>query len=281
MSTRELLIVVAGSLLAAVIVGCQVDPPNNVNGPVAGPSPAPSPTAPPINSATESVLICIDKSQSEDDGTLKDLAPELKEALAAWPTLREVVVLNVGADGKGPWNAHPQKFNVPETSSGNIFDLAAAEQHAKDICGGRERCEEREVKEAKQRFDDQLVGSARDIESQRAAALDHIAAAVTEAPTKEPPFSDVNGMAGRIAEMPSLHVIWITDGQHNVPNEPLKPLVFPNNKKVLLAVIPLVNEGDSGFTQRRLLLSQMYSNASVVPSAALDASHILSFLNAP
>lgn len=273
MLTKHLRLACAIILLVVGLSGCGIGPPSSAQGPVQETGPKPTPTV----VDDESLLLCIDKTQSEDDANLP--AQDLKEALAN-SSVREVIVLNVGANGKGAWNAESRKFTLP-AKAGDSFNETAQEQaeaEAKSKCNGRLKCEEKVKRVAKEAAEKTAAEVAGNAEADRGRVLDQILAAILEPAFKEPRYTDVNGMASRIAQMPSSHVIWFTDGQHIKTGTTLKPQKFLK-KRVLLAVMPLVSETDDNYMSRFRLLTDLYNDATVKPVASLSVASIQDFLS--
>lgn len=201
----------------------------------------------------------------------------LEAAIAATENLIEIVVVNVGLDGKGSWNAPAQKFVLPSKPSNSYASELAALQEAIDKkCGGRRNCEERELKAAEDQINARVAEAMREYELARAQVVESVVLAVLESPKTEPPCTNLSEMAERIVHTPSTHVIWLTDGEHSC-NAPLTSQPFRN--KVLLGVLPLTNEADGKFGQRLALLEQTFTAAAKIePVSALDSRAVITFL---
>jgi hypothetical protein len=273
MSTKQLIAITAViGLLSLSFSGCRKPVDNKSQ---TGPAPTPSPT--PGQSGPQVLLLMVDKTQSASDSALQEFAPEIKEALNSVPTLREIIVVNVGANGLGPWNAPAQRFVLP-LKNGGMYDEARANEvmeKAKRDCGGRLNCEERVFREAKERLAEQVAKSNSSYEQELEKTLEGVMFAVLQQPEKAPSCTNLMEMAERIAQTPSTHAIWLSDGEHNCAAS-LQPQTF--NNKVLFALLPI--KAETNFSQRLTKLSKTYPNSIIKPVAVLNSQAVLDFLRA-
>ncbi len=270
MSTKFTLLTATVLVTALVLAGCSSQP-------RAVDQKADNSAPPSVPVADTSVLLALDKTGSVDPATLDQLATEIENALTNCATCQIVTVLNFGARGENTaWKTLPERFVLPLHPNG-VFDEAAAQASARKKCGGRLACEQRLVREARERFDSQAGDALAAYREEHAQVMDHIRAAMLRRPEKEPAFTDLGEVADRIVQTPSDRVIWVTDGQHNGP-KPLTSKSFAGN--VLVVITPLADEQANAFQRRVDQLAGLFNNATVKPFAALDGANLLAFLNA-
>ena len=259
-------------LFACGLYGCTSNP-KSVATPPSGQEWQPTPT--PVPESPRSLMVCVDKTQSASADALLEFTSMLKAALAASENLIEVVVVNVGLDGKGSWNAPAQKFLLPPKPSYDSASQLAALKEALEKCGGRRNCELHERSAAEAQLKTKVAEEKRAFELARAQVIESVLAAVLEAPRTEPPCTNLTEMAERIVHTPSTHVIWLTDGEHSCKT----PLANqPFHSKVLLGLLPLTTEADGEFGKRLALLHQTFTAAEINPVSALDAQAVITFL---
>lgn len=262
------------ALFALGWYGCTANP-----NPVAPPPVVPErqPAPPPVDQGPRSLTVYVDKTQSSSTDALREFSSMLEAAIAAAENLIEIVVVNVGLDGKGSWNAPAQKFVLPSKPSDNYAsELAALKEAIDKNCGGRVNCELRERQAAEEQLNARVAEEMREYELARARVVESVVLAVLQTPKTEPPCTNLTEMAERIVHTPSTHVIWLTDGEHSC-NTPLTSQPFRN--KVLLGVLPLTNEADGEFGKRLSLLQQTFTAAAEIePVSALDSRAVITFL---
>jgi hypothetical protein len=260
-------------LIALAWYGCTPKP-KAVAAPVAVPGRQPAPTT--AEQSPRSLMVCVDKTQSGSDEALREFVSMLKDGITACDNLSEIIVVDVGLDGKGAWNAAAKKFPVPPRPAGDLTsELARVKEEVRTKCGGRVNCEQHELAAAEEKLRSKAAEENHAYQLAFSQVIDTVVKAIMQSPRIEPHCTNLTEMAERIVHTPSTHVIWLTDGEHNCKT----PLVGqPFRNRVLLGLLPLANEADGTYGKRLALLQQTFTGADIQPVTAINEQAVIAFL---
>ncbi len=264
--------IAATALLSLATYGCQS---KGSTPPVSTPEGQPPPAPTFADEPPRTLMVVVDKTQSGSEEALSEFVTTLKSGITA-SNLKKIIVVNVGADGRGSWNAPAREFPLPTKPSDNYAkELLKLKEAVATKCGRRRNCEQRELTAADAELRARIAGEEHGYQLTYAQEIDRVVLAILQSPEKEPDCTNLSEMAERIFHAPVTHVVWLTDGDHTCKT-PLTGQPFKN--RVLLGLLPLAQEADGHFGKRLALLQSTFADAQIEPITALDDQAIVTFL---